>query len=126
MKQAIYILAILFSPAVFAQDLEKHIVHKYKNGNPKVVVYVEPESKERRKEEIFYSNGNLDYVGHYKNGKEDGKWAYYWENGNLKSEEYYIRGLEHGVMFDYNEEGEPIIRYEYKRGSLISETRLKD
>ena len=121
----ISILTILItSLASQAQEMEKHVVHKYPNGGPKVVVYVDPDSKERLKEEIYYSNGRLDYVGHYKNGKEDGKWTYYWENGNLKSEEFYVRGEEHGILFDYNEEGKAIKRYEYKRGELITEQVL--
>ena len=105
MKVFFTLLTIFIGSSLFAQELERHLVHKHKNGNPKVVVYVDPDSKERLKEEIFYSNGKLDYVGHYKNGKEDGAWTYYWENGNLKSEEFYVRGMEHGVLFDYNEEG---------------------
>lgn len=124
--KSLYTLLIIFAfPLVcIAQDLERHVVHRHKNGNEKVVVYVDPDSKERLKEEIFYSNGQLDYVGHYKNGKEDGDWIYYWENGNLKSKEFYIRGMEHGVMYDYNEKGEPIKKYEYKKGDLISEEVL--
>jgi len=124
--RTLLLLFVLFTAnSLFSQELERHLVHKHKNGKDKVVVYVDPETKERLKEEIFYSSGKLDYVGNYKNGKEDGKWVYYWENGNIKSEEFYIRGLEHGVMFDYNEQGKAIKRYEYKRGDLISETVLK-
>lgn len=125
MRTLFFLFILSICSQVNAQELERHLVHKHKNGNDKVVVYVDPVTKERLKEEIFYANGQLDYVGHYKNGKEDGKWVYYWENGKIKSEEFYIRGQEHGVMFDYNEKGEPVKRYEYKRGELISETVLK-
>lgn len=124
MRLFLILISFLLCLSSFAQELERHVVHKYKDGTPKVVVYVDPDSKERLKEEIYYPNGNLDYVGHYKNGQEHGKWTYYWENGNIKSEEFYVRGMEDGVMFDYNEEGKAIIRYEYKKGDLISETRL--
>lgn len=115
---------MIISANAFAQEQERHVVWKHKDGKPKVVVYVDPASKEKLKEEIFYPNGQIDYVGHYKNGKEHGKWTYYWENGKLKSEEFYQRGLEHGVMFDYDEHGKPSIRYEYNKGQLISESRL--
>lgn len=107
-----------------AQDLERHVVHKYPNGNLKVVVYVPAGEKQRVKEEVYFSNGKLDYVGHYKNGVEHGKWTYYWENGKIKSEETYVRGLEEGTMWDYDESGKKIKEYEYKKGVLVKETKL--
>ena len=124
MRNLLFIIALFIITGASAQEMERHVVHQYASGSPKVVVYVDPDSKERLKEEIFYANGQLDYVGHYKNGKEDGAWTYYWENGNLKSEEFYLRGMEHGIMHDYNEQGKAIKRFEYKKGELISEQVL--
>jgi hypothetical protein len=119
------LLLIFFIPSLLsAQELERHVVHKHKNGKPKVVVYVPAGEKHRVKEEVYFPTGHLDYVGHYKNGVEHGKWTYYWENGKIKSEETYVRGLEEGIMWDYDQTGKKIIEYEYKKGVLIRETKL--
>jgi antitoxin component YwqK of YwqJK toxin-antitoxin module len=89
-----------------------------------VVVYTTGADFEKVKEELFYDTGQLDYVGHYKNGVEHGSWTYYWPNGKLKSEEYYEKGLEEGTMYDYDEAGKKIIEYRYVRGRLMKETKL--
>jgi antitoxin component YwqK of YwqJK toxin-antitoxin module len=102
----------------------KHIVRKYENGNPKVVVYVIEGTSERVKEEVYFANGNFDYVGHYKNGVEHGEWTYFWPNGKVKSKEYYIRGKEEGTMYDYDETGKAIKEYTYKKGELINEKSI--
>ena len=31
----------------------------------------------------YYDNGQLEEVGNYKDGKEDGEWKYYYENGDF-------------------------------------------
>jgi len=123
------LVPVLCSISVFAfsQDLERHIVRKYPDGKAKVVVYVPKgatSSNSRVKEEVYFPNGKLDYVGHYKNGVEHGKWTYYWESGKIKSEEFYIKGLEEGIMWDYDQDGRKIKEYEYKKGVLIRETKL--
>jgi antitoxin component YwqK of YwqJK toxin-antitoxin module len=38
----------------------------------------------------YYSNGNLNYKGHYKNGIRDGYWELYYSNGNLETQEIFI------------------------------------
>ena len=85
MRVLILSILLLVSFSCLSQELERHVVWKHKNGKPKVVVFVDPVSKEKLKEEIYYFSGQLDYVGNYKNGKEDGLWRYFWENGKLKS-----------------------------------------
>jgi antitoxin component YwqK of YwqJK toxin-antitoxin module len=115
------------SLATAAQELDRHVVRKYPDGKAKVVVYMPKgatASNARVKEEVYFPNGNLDYVGHYKNGQEHGKWTYYWESGKIKSEEFYIRGLEEGIMWDYDSNGKKIKEYEYKKGVLLRETKL--
>jgi antitoxin component YwqK of YwqJK toxin-antitoxin module len=120
------LFALLFSVASLAQpdEPEKHIVRSHDNGNPYVVVYTVGPEYDKVKEELYYEDGQLDYVGHFKNGKEHGDWIYYWPNGNRKSIEYYQNGAENGTMYDYNEKGEPIIEYKYLRGILIKKKDL--
>lgn len=120
------LFAFLLSLSFPVQDAgtEKHIVRKHDNGQPYVVVYTQGPEHDRVKEELYYENGQLDYVGHFKDGVEHGEWIYYWPNGNKKSEEFYHKGSEHGLMYDYNESGEPIIEYKYMRGILLKKTEL--
>ncbi|MFZ6051796.1 toxin-antitoxin system YwqK family antitoxin [Halocola ammonii] len=122
------LLATLIGIASLAQssEPEKHIVRRHDNGNPYVVVYTVGPEHDRVKEELYYENGQLDYVGHFKNGKEHGDWIYYWPNGNRKSIEHYQNGSENGTMYDYNEKGEPIVEYKYLRGILIKKTDLTE
>ncbi|WP_306640034.1 toxin-antitoxin system YwqK family antitoxin [Sanyastnella coralliicola] len=101
--------------------MQRHVVRTHDNGQPYVVVYTVGEFHDRVKEELFYDNGNLDYVGHYKRGVEHGEWIYYWENGNMKSWEYYEKGREEGTHYDCNEKGEKIKLYHYRKGVLIKE-----
>lgn len=111
----------VFTPFVLQDSgLIKHIVRSWSNGEPYVVFYTEGPENERVKEELYFENGGLDYVGYYKNGKEHGEWKYFWENGNVKSVEFYERGVEEGTMYDYNEKGEATVKYRYVHGDLMS------
>ena len=40
----------------------------------------------------FWENGNLYWIGNYKNGKEHGEWKYFYENGNLELIENWKNG----------------------------------
>lgn len=121
-------LALLFfviAPLSLQQtSLTKHIVRKHDNGMPYVVVYTKGEGHDRVKEELYYPNGQLDYVGHYRRGVEHGEWINYWENGNVKSWEFYENGFEEGTHFDYDKNGRKIKEYRYRRGVLLKETDL--
>lgn len=117
-------ILVLLPISLQTDALTRHVVRSFDNGSPYVVVYTKGEDHDRVKEELFYENGQLDYVGHYKNGREHGKWIYYWENGNLKSEEYYFKGKEEGVMYDYDENGKKSKEYRYVKGVLVSEKDL--
>jgi len=123
------ILIFIFSQAILqAQSLdscERHVARAYSDGTPHVVVFVDPLTMERIKEEVYYENGNLDYEGFYRKGLEHGDWTYYWPNGNVKSKEHYIRGKEDGVMYDFNEKGEKTKEYRYSKGVLIEELTIE-
>lgn len=117
------LIFLLCSFGLFGQsdDIQKHIVRTFDNGNPYVIIYTKGPLNERVKEEIYYESGQLDYEGHYKNGKEHGTWTYYWPNGQMKSIEYYEKGLEQGTMYDYDDQGRVIKEYQYMRGKLVRE-----
>jgi antitoxin component YwqK of YwqJK toxin-antitoxin module len=38
---------------------------------------------------VWYPNGNVHYVGYYKNGQKTGKWIFYNESGKLTKENNY-------------------------------------
>ena len=32
---------------------------------------------------VYHNNGNVEIIGNYKNGKQEGEWKVYYENGKL-------------------------------------------
>jgi hypothetical protein len=50
--------------------------------------------------EKYFQNGQLDYIGNYKNGKKNGYWEIYFEDGQL----YYKGNYEDGNRVGYWEE----------------------
>ncbi len=107
-----------------SDEVQRHVVRTHPNGMEYVVMYTQGLENERIKEELYYDNGQLDYVGNYKNGKEHGEWIYYWRNGNIKSFELYVRGKEDGVHYDCDESGKRTKEYHYLNGNLIKEVDL--
>ena len=125
MMKAVFLSILFFSSLFFQGDeMQRHVVRTHPNGQDYVVMYTVGLENERVKEELFFENGQLDYVGHYKNGQEHGEWIYYWPNGNLKSYELYKRGKEDGIHYDCDENGARIKEYHYMNGTLVKEVDL--
>ena len=106
MKTAIkiFLLSLVFilgGKSAFAQleNTTRDVARKHPNGKPYVVVYIKNTTGEIVKEEVYYSNGNLE----------------------LKSNQYYTRGKENGVFLDYNEAGKLVKQSLFKDGKLVSE-----
>jgi antitoxin component YwqK of YwqJK toxin-antitoxin module len=115
----------LFSMLFFQdQQLQRQVMRKHSNGKPYVVLYFSAASQKLVKEEVFFSNGNPQWSGNYKNEVEDGPWKYYYENGKLKSEQHYVKGKEEGLFTDYDEQGKVVKQGTYKAGRLIEEKRF--
>lgn len=117
------LLSIFFIGPLGLQDdlMEKHIVRTHRNGSPYVVMYTVGEEHERVKEELYFPNGQLDYVGHFKNGVEHGEWIYYYPTGKLKSYENYLRGLEEGIHYDLDSSGIRVKEIHYRKGVVLRE-----
>lgn len=98
-------------------------MRKHQNGAPYVVLYFDKVTDELMKEEVFFSNGNLQWTGNYKNNIENGVWKFYHENGKLKAEETYLNGKEHGVSSQYDETGKKISESFWKHGKMIKEVK---
>ena len=62
------------------------------------------------KETFYYSNGQVEMTGAYKEGERDGFWTYYYENGNVWSEGSYKKGKNDGKRLTYFDNGR--LRYE--------------
>ena len=98
---------------------------KFDDGKPYIVWYVvqKGNKKIKVKEEIYYANGNLDYVGNFKGGVEHGTWTYYYENGSKKAVETWNNGKEIGVHLEFNPDGSLKLESHYKNGKLVKELK---
>jgi len=62
----------------------------------------------------YYANSiNLESIGHYKKGIQQGFWKYFYRNGNIRVEGHYEKGLKQGYWKAY-----------YKNGNLKSEGHI--
>jgi antitoxin component YwqK of YwqJK toxin-antitoxin module len=121
---SVFISSILSLTLLFTQaDVTKQVMRKHSNGKPYVILYFNNSTKEMVKEEVFFSNGNLQWAGSYKNEMENGTWKYYYENGKIKSEQNYINGKEDGVCVDYDVTGKKVKEATWSRGKLVKELR---
>jgi antitoxin component YwqK of YwqJK toxin-antitoxin module len=100
---------------------ERRVMRKHDNGKEHVVLYLDKESGDLLKEEVFYPNGKMHWTGTYKNNIENGTWQFFFENGNPKTVENYLGGKEHGVTIQYNEYGKKVKEEFWKHGKKIKE-----
>jgi antitoxin component YwqK of YwqJK toxin-antitoxin module len=107
--------------AISAQQpaMERIVLHKYPNGKPKMVVYVFKGTTEVVKEEAYFEDGKLDFVGTFQDGLESGVWKYYWPNGILKTEEHYENGMEQGECRYFTETGQLVRFVLYDKGEPV-------
>lgn len=101
----------------------RYTASSHPNGKPEVVIYMKGKGEEAVKvmEKVYYTNGQLEYVGRFQNGVEHGVWEYFYENGTRKYQEMWQNGLEHGVHLDYSPDGQVYRELHYDRGRLVKE-----
>lgn len=107
----------------------KFVASSHGNGKPEVVIYMKGKGEEAQKvmEKVYYTNGQLEYVGHFENGVESGEWTYYYENGTKKYVEHWEAGMEHGIQYDYAPDGQVYSELHYDHGNLVKTVdRSKD
>lgn len=99
----------------------RYVASKHPNGKPEVVLYMKGKGDSAVKvmEKVYYANGQLDYVGHFENGVEQGEWHYYYEDGTRKFTEHWDQGLEHGVQVEYAPDGQVYLEKYYEKGQLV-------
>jgi antitoxin component YwqK of YwqJK toxin-antitoxin module len=86
MKKILFIVMIMISGFVFAQDT-----------NP----VLETEGQ-LVKATYYYDNGNVQQVGYFKDGKLDGKWVSYDVNGKISAVAEYTNGVKSGKWMYYS------------------------
>ncbi len=114
---SVFYCFILSSTNSFGQDT-KVIEKAYPDGKPSLIVFYNP-GGEKIKEISYFSNGQIDYEGVFKNGLEHGKWTYYYEDGQKKFEENYKNGKEEGKQYEWEPDGQLTKIEVYKEGKLL-------
>lgn len=123
-RALIPLLLLVVLPFVgFAQD--RYVMKKFDDGSPYIVWYVVDNGKKKVKvkEEVYYPNGKLDYVGNFKDGIEHGQWTYYYETGTKKAVEVWNKGKEVGIFYEFNPDGSLLLETHYKNGKVIKEVK---
>lgn len=122
---------LLFTLVLLVTSCSTHkfVASSHGNGKPEVVIYMKGKGEEAQKvmEKVYYTNGQLEYVGHFENGVESGEWTYYYENGTKKYVEHWVAGMEHGIQYDYAPDGQVYRELHYDHGNLVKTVdRSKD
>jgi antitoxin component YwqK of YwqJK toxin-antitoxin module len=121
MKHMRPVLLLLMIATMASCGTHKYVASSHPNGKPEVVIYMKGKGEEAVKvmEKVYYTNGQLEYVGHFENGVENGEWTYYYENGTKKFVEHWENGLEHGIQYDYSPDGQIYRELHYEKGKLV-------
>jgi antitoxin component YwqK of YwqJK toxin-antitoxin module len=116
-----FIPVCLCAVALSACSTHKYVASKYPNGKPEVVLYLKGKGEQAVKvmEKVYHPNGNLDYVGRFQDGKEQGEWNYFYEDGTRKYTEHWNQGLEDGVQIEYSPDGQVYLEKYYEKGKLV-------
>ena len=65
----------------------------------------------------FNDNGQLSWIGNYKNNKLEGPWESFYANGRqLRSRKNYINGKLHGLWELYHKNGQLHLKTNYNNG----------
>ena len=102
MKQYIFLIAILFTGTIFAQE-----------NNPKLEAV-----GDLVKTTYYFENGKLQQEGFFKNGKLEGIWISFDVNGNKLSVANYENGEKVGKWLFWN--GNKLNEVEYSNSRIAS------
>ena len=99
MKKSMILAAILLTGFAFAQEAKPVLEQK---GDLVKATY-------------FYTNGEIQQVGFFKDGKLTGQWIAFDENGNKKSIGEYTNGEKTGKWFFWNDKSLSEVDYSKSR-----------
>jgi antitoxin component YwqK of YwqJK toxin-antitoxin module len=71
-----------------------------------------------------HRNGEIQFEGHVKNGKEEGEWKSYHDNGRIENAATYVMGKSSGKNLTYLNNGTLREEKNYKNGRLEGEYKL--
>ena len=71
----------------------------------------------------LYKNGQKEWEGNYKDGKEDGLFVYFYINGKKKLEINYKVGKKEGLRVRYHKNGQKKSEENYKGGKKVEGSR---
>ncbi len=113
--------ALLILLLLASCSTHRYVASSHPNGKPEVVIYMKGKGDDAQKvmEKVYYPNGQMEYVGHFLNGVENGEWVYYYENGTRKFVEHWKEGLEDGIHYDYSPDGQVYRELHYEKGKLL-------
>lgn len=116
-------LALLLIPLLAACSVHRFVASQHPNGKPEVVIFMKGKGEEAEKvmEKVYFPNGQMEYVGHFANGVENGEWQYFYEDGTRKSTEMWENGQEHGTFYDYAPDGQVSREVIYDHGRVVKE-----
>lgn len=122
-KQISYLAIITSLFAMCNGQLKKEVTECHDDGSPKCEHFYKlaGDKKEVIKEIQYFENGHKKIVGHYKNGKKDGKWTFWYVNGEKQSEGYYIQDIRTGQTQVYHENGKLFYKGKYTDGQKDGE-----
>lgn len=119
-RSAILVIVLL---TLASCSTHKFVAASHPNGKPEVVVFMKGKGEDAEKvmEKVYYPNGQLEYIGRFENGVEQGEWLYYYENGTKKFKEVWDKGEENGIQLDYSPDGQVYRELHYDHGRLVKE-----
>lgn len=96
------IASVIVSSILFfiSCDRQNELVERYPNGTIKSIWYFQKDTLDGRKE-IFWENGNRNFVMNYQNGEPNGEFIAYYENGCIARRGQFRNGKLHGVHQKY-------------------------
>jgi antitoxin component YwqK of YwqJK toxin-antitoxin module len=119
-----FLIAFVVLSAFQDIPIERRVMRKHVNGKEHVVLYFDKETGYLMKEEVFFSDGKLNWSGNYKRNVEHGLWQFYHANGKLKTSETYSNGKENGISTHYSESGKKIKEEHWRSGKLVKEVQF--
>lgn len=116
-----YILFIAIS--ILVQIACKKTIQKsgqYPNGAKKYEITYEVHSQDsvKIKETKWYTDGQKEYEGSFKDNKRNGTWTYWYANGKIWTTCEYLNGQKHGVTEIFHQNGIRKMKGQYKYNQM--------
>lgn len=111
------------------ENFKKEIYSTWKGTDvPKVIHYLDTTGTKDvvAGESVCYPNGQVNFEGFYKDGKQDGKWLSFYSDGKQKAIYNYKEGEFHGKYINYFENGQVKIEGKYEKGKKVGVWKTYD